>query len=143
MWLIKGLTSYVFGTIEYVSKCLGIPTQGFNVTSKVVDDEQGKRYDQGIFEFGIPSPMFVLLTVAATINLIAFLGGLLEVLRGGNLDGLFVQLFIAGFAVLNSLPIYEAMFLRADKGKMPTKTTMISVFVASGLYVTSSFILKM
>ncbi|KAL3499202.1 hypothetical protein ACH5RR_038295 [Cinchona calisaya] len=141
MWLIRGLTSYVFGNIEYISKVLGIPTQGFNVTSKVVDGEQGKRYDQGIFEFGVPSPMFVLLSVAAILNLIAFHGGFLAVLRGGNLDGLFIQLFISGFAVLNSLPIYEAMFLRADNGRMPSKTTMVSAFIAFGLYVASSFML--
>ncbi|XP_071918402.1 cellulose synthase-like protein G3 [Coffea arabica] len=142
MWLIRGLTSYLFGTIEFFSKLVGIPTQGFNVTSKVVDDEQGKRYGQGIFEFGVPSPMFLLLSVAAIINLIAFLGGFLEVLRGGNLDGLFVQLFIAGFAVLNSMPLYEAMVLRADKGKMPTKTTIISAFIALGLCVMGSFMLR-
>ena len=44
MWLIRGVTSYLFGLIEFVSKGLGIATHGFNVTSKVVDDEQGKRY---------------------------------------------------------------------------------------------------
>lgn len=143
MWLIKGLTSFSFGGIEYVTKVLGIATQGFNVTSKVVDDEQGKRYDQGMFEFGVPSPMFVPLSTAAIVNLIAFLYGFLEVLRGGNLDALFLQMFVAGFGVLNSLPIYEAMVLRADKGRMPTKITIISAFLACALYITSSFILKM
>jgi len=45
-------------------------------------------------------------------------------------DGLFLQMFIAGFAVLNSLPIYEAMVLRSDKGRMPSKTTIISTLLA-------------
>ncbi|MFS7923686.1 putative cellulose synthase (UDP-forming) [Helianthus anomalus] len=58
MWIIKGLSPYVFAFVEYTSKCLGIVTKGFNVTSKVQDDEQSKRYDQGLMEFGVHSPFF-------------------------------------------------------------------------------------
>ncbi|PSS11207.1 Cellulose synthase-like protein [Actinidia chinensis var. chinensis] len=143
MWLIRGVTSYLFGLIEFVSKCPGIATHGFNVTSKVVDDEQGKRYDQGTFEFGVHSPMFVPLAAAAIINLIALIRGLIGVFRGWNLEGLFVQMFISGFVVLNCWPVYEAMVLRSDKGRMPTKTTMVSIFVAWALYAIASLILKM
>ncbi|CAL5442742.1 unnamed protein product [Camellia sinensis] len=142
MWMVRGVTSYMFGLIEFVSKYLGIATQGFNVTSKVVDNEQGKRYDQGTFEFGVESPMFVSLAVTATINLIAFVGGLIRVLRGKNSEGLFGQLLISGFVVLNCCPVYEAMVLRTDKGRMPTKTTIISTFLAWALYTTASLILK-
>ncbi|GMQ05849.1 hypothetical protein CsSME_00050697 [Camellia sinensis var. sinensis] len=143
MWMVRGVTSYMFGLIEFVSKYLGIATQGFNVTSKVVDNEQGKRYDQGTFEFGVESPMFVSLAVTATINLIAFVGGLIRVLRGKNSEGLFGQLLISGFVVLNCCPVYEAMVLRTDKGRMPTKTTIISTFLAWALYTAASLILKM
>lgn len=141
IWLARGLTSYLFGSIEYVSQHLGIPSQGFNVTSKVLDDEQSKRYDQGKFEFGVASPMFVPLASAAIINLVAFLAGIIEVFKGGNMDGsLFVQMLIAGYGVLNCLPIYEAVILRSDKGRMPTKITIISTFVAVALYITTVFI---
>ncbi|GFS38091.1 cellulose synthase like G3 [Actinidia rufa] len=143
MWLIRGVTSYLFGLIEFVSKCLGIATHGFNVTSKVVDDEQGKRYDQGTFEFGVHSPMFVSLAAASIINLIAFIRGIIGVFRGWNLEGLFVQMFISGFVVLNCWPVYEAMVLRSDKGRMPTKTTMVSIFVAWALYAVASLMLKL
>ncbi|XP_057510917.1 cellulose synthase-like protein G3 isoform X2 [Actinidia eriantha] len=142
MWLIRGVTSYLFGLIEFVSKCLGIATHGFNVTSKVVDDEQGKRYDQGTFEFGVHSLMSVPLAAAAIINLIALIRGLIGVFRGWNLEGLFVQMFISGFVVLNCWPVYEAMVLRSDKGRMPTKTTMVSIFVAWALYAVASLMLK-
>ncbi|CAK9184307.1 unnamed protein product [Ilex paraguariensis] len=142
MWLIRGLSSQLFGLTEFVTKSLGVATHGFNVTSKVVDDEQSKRYDQGIFEFGVPSPMFVPLAMAATINLIAFLRGLLEVCSGGNVDGSLVQMFISGFGIVNCFPIYEAMVLRTDKGRMPIKTTIISIFLSWALYTTTSLILK-
>jgi hypothetical protein len=43
MWLIRGLTSFPFGTMEFVFNQLNISGQSFNVTSKVMDDEQNKR----------------------------------------------------------------------------------------------------
>ncbi|XP_057490096.1 cellulose synthase-like protein G3 isoform X2 [Actinidia eriantha] len=142
MWMARGLTSYLFGSMEYLTKCLGIATLGFNVTSKIADKEQRKRYDQGTFEFGVPSPIFVPLVMAAIINIVALFGGLMEVLRGRNLDELFVQLCLAGFVVLNCWPIYEAIVLRTDKGRMPTSVTLISTFLAWALYAAASLVLK-
>ncbi|CAK7335761.1 unnamed protein product [Dovyalis caffra] len=139
-WIIKGLTSYFFGSIEFFFKFLGISAFGFTLTSKTVDDEQSKRYEQGIFEFGVHSPMFVTLTMAAIINLISFVQGLVEVFKGNNLEGSFVQIFISGFAVVNAWPIYEAIALRNDSGKMPTRTTIMATLLAGALYTTSSFI---
>ncbi|XP_022849638.1 cellulose synthase-like protein G3 [Olea europaea var. sylvestris] len=144
MWHMRGVSSHLFGSIEFITKRLGISTQGFNVTSKVMDDEQSKRYDQGIFEFGVESPMFVTLAMAATLNLMAFFcGGIVQIFKERNLEVFFVQVFIAGFAVLNCLPIYKAMFFRSDKGRMPTRTTIISTLLVGGLCAASSFILKM
>ncbi|KAL2543799.1 Cellulose synthase-like protein G3 [Forsythia ovata] len=144
IWLIRGLSAFLFGSIEYIAKHLGMATHGFNVTSKVMDDEQSKRYDQGIIEFGVESPMFLPLAMAAILNLMAFFfGGIVQIFKERNLDGFFVQLFIAGFGVLNCLPIYEAMVLRSDKGRMPTRTTIISTFLVGGLYAAASYVLKM
>ncbi|KAL3331520.1 hypothetical protein AABB24_035046 [Solanum stoloniferum] len=142
MWMIRGLTSHLFGTIEYLTKYLGISTQGFNVTSKVVDNDQGKRYHQGIFDFGVVSPMFVILATTSIINLVAFLKSLAQIFKGDqNLDGIFIQMFIAGFVVINCLPIYEAMVLRSDKGRMPTRVTIFSTFLACTLYMAFAFLL--
>ncbi|XP_051151247.1 cellulose synthase-like protein G3 [Andrographis paniculata] len=143
MWIIRNLSSHVFGLIEYMAKHLGMATHGFNVTSKVVDNEQNKRYDQGIFEFGAPSPMFVPLAMAAILNSIALFSGLVLVSKdGSSLDGFFVQIFIAFFAVANGLPFIEAMVLRRDKGRMPTKTTITSAILVAGLYGIASVVAK-
>ncbi|KAL0329927.1 UNVERIFIED_CONTAM: Cellulose synthase-like protein G3 [Sesamum radiatum] len=141
MWLIRGPSAFVFGTTEYVMKRLGMP-RGFNVTSKVMDDELSKRYDQGVFEFGVPSPMFVPLATVAILNLIAFLGGFVVILKGRSFGSFFIQMFIAGFGVINSLPFYEAMVLRRDKGRMPTKTTFTSTLLVGLLYGIAFFALK-
>ncbi|KAG5589468.1 hypothetical protein H5410_039982 [Solanum commersonii] len=43
MWIIRGLSSFPVGIIEYLMKRMGIVTQKFNVTSKVVDHDQVTR----------------------------------------------------------------------------------------------------
>ncbi|KAJ0104749.1 hypothetical protein Patl1_17489 [Pistacia atlantica] len=140
IWMIRGLTCFLFGSIEYLLQSFGISASGFNVTSKVLDDEQSKRYEQEIFEFGVPSPMFVTLATSAIINLFSFFKGFLDIISGNNMEGLFLQMFLAGFLMVNCLPVYEAMFLRSDKGKMPTKITLISTFLAGALYAAASLI---
>ncbi|OMP02894.1 Cellulose synthase [Corchorus olitorius] len=134
IWMIRGQTCFLFATVEYLLKSLGISTHGFTVTSKVQDDEQSKRYGQGTFEFGVASPFFVPLTMVAIINLFSFLYGLKQVLVGGNMEeGLFLPMALSGFIVLNCLPIYEAIALRNDKGKMPTQVTVIATFLSAAL----------
>lgn len=133
-WMIRGLSSFIFALFEYLIGYFGVSgTSGFNVTSKVVDDnEQTYRYEQGIFEFGVSSPMFIPITMAAIINLVAFSSGIIRVLVMGNgsFENVFVQMLIAGFVAVNSWPIYEAIVLRTDKGKMSVKITFISVALA-------------
>jgi len=96
MCLIRGVTCYAFGTIEYTLKSLGITAHGFNVTSKVLDDEQSKKYDKGVFEFGAVSPMFMALATTAIINLVSLVQGLMVAIvrrsGGGDAEGLVLQI---------------------------------------------------
>ncbi|XP_034711699.1 cellulose synthase-like protein G3 [Vitis riparia] len=134
MWMMRGLSSFSFGWIEYFLKSIGISTFGFKVTSKVVQEEQSKRYKQGIFEFGVASPLFLPLTTAAIINLASFLRGIALVLKQGRVEDLLLQMLLAGFGMVNCWPIYEAMVLRTDEGKLPVKITLISIVLAWALY---------
>ncbi|PIA34553.1 hypothetical protein AQUCO_03700085v1 [Aquilegia coerulea] len=137
MWMIRGVSSYLFGLIDFLLKSLGFSAFGFNVTNKVVDDEQSKRYEQGLFEFGVASPLFIPLATATIINLIAFVAGIAQIFKQGHFDKMFIHLGISGFVVANSWPIYEAMMLRVDKGRMPSKIILISILLAWALYIIS------
>ncbi|KAL3834920.1 hypothetical protein ACJIZ3_009656 [Penstemon smallii] len=145
MWIVRVLSSDLFGCVEYISNHVGIVPRGFNVTNKVIGNEQSKRYNEGKFEFGVSSPMFVPLSTAALLNLTAFLWGFLQVLMGIQMfKGLFgVQMFVSGFGVVNCWPVYEAMVMRSDNGRMPYKITFLSVFLAWGLFAAISFMSKM
>ncbi|CAN1299854.1 Cellulose synthase-like protein G3 [Linum perenne] len=130
MWIIRGLSCSLFGGFEFFLKSLGISQQmGFSLTSKVVDEEQSKRYDKGMFEFGVASPIFVPMTMAALISLVSFVVGIVGGCRGGwgNVDGLLIQILVSGFGVANSFPIYEAMGFRNDPGKLQMKTGLVAV----------------
>ena len=138
VWMMRGLTSMLFGLAEYLLKTIGISTFGFSVTNKTVEEEQSKRYDQGLFEFGVSSPLLLPMTTAAIINCISFLWGIAQIFTQGRLEGILLQMFLAGFATVNCWPIYEAILLRTDGGKIPVKLTLISIILAWALYLTSS-----
>ncbi|PSS11209.1 Cellulose synthase-like protein [Actinidia chinensis var. chinensis] len=140
MWIIRGISSFAFGFGEFVLEAAGLPTSGFNVTNKVVDADKGKRYEQGIFDFGVASPMYLPLTMGALINLIALVRGICQVYFNGGFEDLFLQLFLAGFGVINSLPVFEAMALRTDYGKIPVTITLATLVLASGLCYASSLV---
>ncbi|XP_038904313.1 cellulose synthase-like protein G2 isoform X2 [Benincasa hispida] len=129
MWSIRALSSYFFASIEFFLKFLGISAFGFNVTSKVIDQEQSKRYDEELFDFGASSPMFLPMATTAIINFVAVLIGIWRAL-GGAWEQFFLQMFLAGFVVLNCWPLYEAMVFRNDGGKLPPKITFLSLFLA-------------
>uniref|UniRef100_A0A2P2PPV3 Transferase n=1 Tax=Rhizophora mucronata TaxID=61149 RepID=A0A2P2PPV3_RHIMU len=142
IWYLRGLTCHLIGSVEHVLKVLGISATGFNVTSKVFDDEQRKRYERGKFDFGADSPIFVPMTMAALINLVAIIKGLFQVSRGSNLEGTLIQMLIAGYGTINCWPIYEAMVFRNDKGQLPPRTTIIATSLACALHAAASFVLK-
>ncbi|XP_068665681.1 cellulose synthase-like protein G3 isoform X2 [Aristolochia californica] len=130
IWMMRGASSFLFALLQFSLSQIGISGFGFNVTSKVVDNDQSKRHKQGMFEFGVPSPLFVPPATIAVINLATFIIGLGTALRVGCFSEMFVQIFISGYVVVNSLPLYEAMLLRNDKGKMHIKTKMMALCLA-------------
>lgn len=134
MWLMRSLTSFTFGSIQFACKQLNISTQSFNVTNKVMDDEQLKRYDEGTFDFGVDSPFFVILSTAALLNLCAFLVGIFRY----NIN-MVAEMLLTGYGVANSWPIYEAMFLRTDNGKMPDRVKL-RAFLLTGIVLAGGFL---
>ncbi|KAL0688237.1 hypothetical protein Bca4012_087914 [Brassica carinata] len=141
MWLIRGLSSFFFGMIEYTLKTLNLSTPGFNVTSKANgDDEQKKRYEQEIFDFAPSSSIFLPMTAVAVLNLFAFVSGLYGLFAWG--EGLSLELMLASFVVVNSLPIYEAMVLRKDDGKLQKGICFLAGILTLVLILGGYFLLK-
>ncbi|VVB11882.1 unnamed protein product [Arabis nemorensis] len=141
MWMIRGLSSFLFGLLEFTLKTLNLSTYGFNVTSKANDDDkQRKRYEQEIFEFGPSSSMFLPMATVAIMNLLAFVWGIYGIFT--REEGPIIELMLASFAVVNCLPIYEAMVLRKDNGKLPKKVSFLAGILTFVLIVLGYFLFK-
>ncbi|KAF8087198.1 hypothetical protein N665_0595s0011 [Sinapis alba] len=141
MWMIRGFTSFFFGFIEFTLKTLNLSTHGFNLTSKAnEDDEQSKRYEKEIFDFGPSSSMFLPLTATAILNLFAFVWGMCGLFIWGK--KLVLELMLVSFAAVNCLPVYEAMMLRKDAGKLPKRASLSAGILTFALTVLGYFVLK-
>lgn len=110
------------------------------MTSKVIDEEANTRYEKGMMEFGVESPLYYPISIAALVNMVALIYGIMQMLIHGGFEDLFVQLFLSGFGVVNSWPVYKAMFFRGDRGKMPLKITLSSIAFTYVLYLASSMV---
>ncbi|CAN6196333.1 unnamed protein product [Urochloa humidicola] len=139
MWMIRRITSYLYGVIDTVRKMLGLSKMGFVVSPKVSDEDESKRYEQEIMEFRTSSPDYVIIVTVALLNLVCLVGGLCRIITsGGNmlLNGFFLQVVLSGLLVIINIPIYEAMFLRKDRGRIPFSVTLTSIgFVTLALFV--------
>ncbi|XP_031495449.1 cellulose synthase-like protein G2 [Nymphaea colorata] len=139
IWLIRGVSCFLFGLFDYLLQRMGISIPGFHLTNKDVDDQVVKRYKQGLFEFGVDSPMFFTISATAVISLVALVVGGVRVVMQGDVEEMMAQLFISGFAVVNSWPVYEAMVVRRDGGRMPTKITVLAALSGCAFYMVSEF----
>ncbi|KAL5802183.1 hypothetical protein ACOSQ4_030488 [Xanthoceras sorbifolium] len=133
MWMIRRTTAFFFAFIDVIIKQLGLSQTVFAITSKVVTEDVSKRYEQETMEFGSSSIMFTILGTLAMLNLFCFVGAILKtiLLDFRALENLISQVFLCGMMVSINLPVYEAMFLRKDKGCLPFSVMFKSIFLAS------------
>lgn len=113
-------------------KLLGVSESAFVITAKVAEEEAAERYKDEVMEFGVESPMFLLLGTLCMLNLFCFAAAVMRLASGdsGDLKTMGFQFVITGILVVINWPLYEGMLLRKDKGKMPMSVTVKSVVLA-------------
>ncbi|KAJ8629841.1 hypothetical protein MRB53_023164 [Persea americana] len=134
IWLFRRTSAYLFGTIDAALNLLGIAKSAFTITEKVADDELSKRYEKEIMEFGTTSLMFTTLATLAMINLLCLCGAMKRVVMDdgvGAVGPLMLQFALCGLLVMINIPVYEGLFLRKDKGRMPPSLTFTSSALAA------------
>ncbi|XP_050218555.1 cellulose synthase-like protein E1 [Mercurialis annua] len=129
MWLYRRTTSYLFAFIDTILKT----DLDFVVTAKVADEEVLRRYKKEMMEFGESSPMFTILATLAMLNLVCFCGVVKKVVMNENsiryyYEIMACQIVICVNLVLINWPLYQGMFFRKDKGKLPC-SLMVKSFV--------------
>uniref|UniRef100_A0A5B7C9R6 Putative cellulose synthase-like protein E1 n=1 Tax=Davidia involucrata TaxID=16924 RepID=A0A5B7C9R6_DAVIN len=133
IWLYKRTSSYIFAFVDTILRLVGFSDSAFIITTKVTDQDVSRRYKQEMMEFGTSSPMFTILASLAMLSLICFIGVVKKVVTDGGSgvhETMALQILLCGLLVVINLPLYQALFLRKDKGKMPRSVTAKSVFLA-------------
>ncbi|KAL4618577.1 hypothetical protein ACB092_06G020700 [Castanea dentata] len=134
MWLYKRTSSYLFAFMDTILKLLGFAESGFVISTKIANEDVSQRYEKEIMEFGTSTPMFTILSTLAMINLVCFVGVLKEALRGKGIirvyETMSFQFVLCGILVLINFPLYQALFLRKDQGKLPSSLAAKSIVLA-------------
>ncbi|XP_030491014.2 cellulose synthase-like protein E1 isoform X1 [Cannabis sativa] len=132
MWLFKRTTSFFFGFLDNMIRLLGYSGATFIITAKVVDDDVSERYKKELIEFGTTSPMFTILTTLALLNALGLIWGLKRLLfteQGLVLNPFLLQVALCCLLVFINLPIYQAIFTRKDKGRLPNSVIYQSIML--------------
>ncbi|KAJ6301786.1 hypothetical protein OIU77_015995 [Salix suchowensis] len=134
IWLYKRTSSYLFATTDTILKKLGFGDTAFAITDKVADEDVSERYEKEMMEFGSASPMFVVLSTLAMLNLFCLVGVVKKVIMNESFARLYqtmpLQILLCGVLVLVNFPLYQGLLLRKDRGRMPTSVTLKSSAVA-------------
>ncbi|KAF6176799.1 hypothetical protein GIB67_014173 [Kingdonia uniflora] len=134
VWMFKRTTSYLFAVIDTVFNLLGLSSSGFDVTAKVSEQDVSERYEKEIMEFGSSlSGMFTIIATLALLNLFCLVGGLKRIalnLVNSGFETMFLQVLVCGTAVAINLPVYQALFFRKDKGRLPVSLAFKSFILA-------------
>ncbi|KAI4306231.1 hypothetical protein L6164_029523 [Bauhinia variegata] len=137
IWLYKKSSSFLFALIDIMLKQIGLSDLSFKITPKVVEEEVSQRFEKEVMEFGDSSPMFTLLATLAMLNLFCFLVVLKDaILSGlGVIQTMIFQVLLCGCYVLINWPLYEGLFLRKDKGRLPSSVAVKSIALALSVCV--------
>lgn len=142
IWLYKRSSSYLFAFIDTILKSLGSSDSGFIITAKVAEGDVSQRYAKEIMEFGASSPMLTILATVALINLCSFVWKVTMAEEGfAKLwETMSLQILLSGVLVLINWPLYQALFLRKDEGRMPSSLTLKSVAISLFACISFTFL---
>lgn len=125
--MVKGITCHLYGSMYAIMEKLGAKEASFLPTNKVVDDDQVKLYERGIYNFQTSSMFLVPLCSLIILNLLGFLMGVIKIVfERDYIYDISIQTFISFYIISMGYPVLEAMLLRKDKGRITTSVSCYS-----------------
>lgn len=117
-----------------MTRKLGLSQVAFAITDKVVTEDVARRYEEEVIEYGSSTIMFTLMATLAMLNLFGLTGGIKKTvldLEFKAVSRLIVQVVLAVLLVMINIPVYQALFFRNDKGRLPSSVVFKSILLAS------------
>ncbi|GMN46343.1 hypothetical protein TIFTF001_015526 [Ficus carica] len=130
IWMMKAITSHLYGTLDAFVKRIGMREANFLPTNKAEDDERVKLYENGIYDFRTSMMFLGPLVALVILNVGSLLAGITRAILVGDLHKMFVQVFISFYILALNYPIIEGMVIRKDKGRIPTLITILSALLS-------------
>jgi Cellulose synthase len=133
IWLYKRSASYPFALFDTALKQIGIAKSAFVITAKVASDDVMKRYEKEMIEFGSASLPFMIIATVAILSPVCLIMGLVRLLVAQSIrlmGPMLLQVIICGAVTLINLPVYDAMLVRQDAGRIPASVMLISLTVS-------------
>ncbi|KAK9931047.1 hypothetical protein M0R45_018343 [Rubus argutus] len=140
IWMMKAITSHLYGSLDAFMKKIGIREASFFPTNKADDIERLKRYNMGVFDFQTSALFLAPLASLVILNMASFCVGIVRVIFLGELEKMFIQVFISFYVVVMNYPIIEGMLIRKDSGRIPTSITLLSALSSIIFYILGSII---
>ncbi|KAM2215448.1 hypothetical protein ACFXTI_022046 [Malus domestica] len=76
IWMMKSVTSHLYGSVDAFMKKLGMRAAGFFPTNKVDDVEQLKHYNMGVFDFQTSLLFLAPMVALVILNMASFAVGI-------------------------------------------------------------------
>lgn len=140
IWMMKAITSHLYGSLDAFMKKIGMREASFFPTNKADDIERLKRYNMGVFDFQTSALFLAPLASLVILNMASFCVGIVRVIFLGELEKMFIQVFISFYVVVMNYPIIEGMLIRKDSGRIPTSITLLSALSSIIFYILGSII---
>ncbi|XP_076890728.1 quillaic acid 3-O-glycosyltransferase CSL1-like [Bidens hawaiensis] len=132
VWMIKAITSHLYGTAHAIMEKIGVKEANFLPTNKVDNEDEVKLHQMGIYNFQTSSVFLVPLCSLVTLNLLAFVVGVIRITFHKEYVGvMFIQTFITFYIALMGYPVLEGMMLRKDKGRIAPIVSCYSVIFSA------------
>ena len=141
IWMMKGITTNLYASIHAIMEKFGAKEASFLPTNKVIDDDQVKLYQMGIYNFQTSSMFVVPLCSLIILNLLAFVVGILKItIQREYIDEIFIQTLLSFYITLMGYPVLEGMMLRKDKGRIEPRMSFYSVVFSIIIIFFGSFL---
>ncbi|KAK4855788.1 hypothetical protein QYF36_010879 [Acer negundo] len=129
IWMIKSVTSFLYGTFDAFMEKLGLTEASFLPTNKVEDDEQVKRYQMGVFDFRTSTVFLAPLVIIIVLNMAAFACGVYRMMFTGDWGKMLLQVLLSFYILIMNYAVFEGMLVRKDRGRIPPSVTLLSTII--------------